>query len=312
MLTRIRNLFFPPVRVVYETPDTLAQLPQTLLTPFSVKYIRQTVYAGGVIATLRKKDKYLSLAVLEDVGHGMKLEYVITAEAYRHKGYASQLLTRIMNTSIGEHAISASVNQANEYYPYIRVLLTRAGFELSGEYSTFVVRCEDAAGSEDVQSTVRQIERFSARFSAKGYRCVSFRDAAPALLEQVRDSSHNSFANPLDPKSLFDIPGYILPEYSFVLEKDGQAAAYSIVSDGGNGIAEFDQLAAAAYCRTQGYALPPMAASFRAICDGGRFNRFMYQIFDNNTASSSLMNHIMACPKAVMRIDFFRRRTGVE
>ena len=296
----------PALRMCPENADTLKNLPRELLTPTAVGYIRKTLISGGAIVTLKNGPDYLSLAVMAYTANGLALRYLVTLPEDRHRGYAGELLHRLLAVCDKGKPISADVNTQSDSFPFVKSILEKEGFVRRGAYTTFL------AGTEGMQKNggkenISRIRKQAARVTESGFTVVNFHEADEALLEQVRLSKTTDFHNTLDAAPLFAIPAYILKEYSFILAKDGEAVAYSIVSERSGDTAEFDQLAVREDCRSTGLALTPALFSFDEMIRRGTYQSIMWQIMDNNDDCAAMMRELLPCEKTEIPVDMFYR-----
>ena len=303
---RIKNRRSPELRLYPEHPQKLDSLPKEFLTPLAVTYLRQTVRDGGAIVTLRKGSQYLSLGIMKYVGDDLCLTHLETLPQHRHQGYAGELLHRLLAVSDRRKRVDSHVNVSYESYPYMKRLLLKEGFQYLYRYTTFVASMEDILNCGGIE----RLDKRLARTLEEGFSMVSFQEADPDLLEQVRHSKTNGFQNTLDPNGLFQIPDYILKNYSFILYKNNTVAAYSILSVRNADTLEFDQLAASKQFRSTGLAIFPGLCSFEAAYHDGKYQKLMWQIMGGNTACSDMLSQMLSCKKTQMRIDTFSLING--
>ena len=290
--------------MVPENINTVAQLPKELLTPLAVRYINKTLISGGAIVTLRRGAEVLSLAVMEYSADDLSFDQLVTAPQYRHQGYGSELFHRLLAVSDRSKAISASVNTSFESYPYMKKILLKEGFTHRSSYTTYIAGIEELL-QNDGRENLERSRRLISRAERDGFSLVRFSEADEKLLDAVRFSHSDDFKNTLDPASLFKIPNYILRDKSYILAKNGELAAYSILSEAFADMAEFDQLAAAEKYRSSGLAVLPAIASFDRIVEEGKYKGFMWQIFDGNVDCFDMVSQIVPCKKTEMRLDSF-------
>ncbi len=305
MLERIREKLHPTIKMYPENRESLRLLPKEFLTPIVVKYINEAIAAGGAIVTLRKGSEYLSLAIMKYIGKSLSLQYVMTANAHRHKGYAYQLLAQLLAVTDRSKGISTSVNTQSEDYAYMKKILTKLRFQVVGHYSTYIIKTDSILSGEGHKRR-EQVKRFYDTIIGSGYQCVSFEEADEALLEQIRNSAHNDFKNTLDPNELFNIPNYILKDYSFLLAKNGTVIAYTILSVNGRDVVAFDHIAACEKYRNMGFVLAPVLRSLDKLLENKDVHYIIYQIFDYNTNCKMLMENILSCDKRAIEVDFFQ------
>ena len=295
----------PALRMAPENINTVAQLPPELLTPLAVRYINKTIISGGAIVTLRRGEEILSLAVMEYSADELSFDQLVTAPQYRHQGYGSELFHRLLAVSDKTKNVIASLNTSFESYPFMKKILLKEGFTQRGSYTTYIAGIEELLQDSRQENIAHCRRRLLSRAERDGFSLVSFSEADEKLLDAVRLSRSNDFKNTLDPSSLFKIPNYILRDKSFILAKNGEAAAYSILSEAFPDMAEFDQLAAAEKYRSSGLALLPGFASFDRVVGEGKYKSFMWQIFDGNVDCSDTVSQIVPCRKTEMRLDSF-------
>lgn len=294
----------PELRMVPENISTVAQLPKELLTPLAIRYINKTIISGGAIVTLRRGEEVLSLAVMEYSADDLSFDQLVTAPRYRHQGYGSELFHRLLAVSDKSKAVSASVNTSFESYPYMKKILLKEGFTHRSSYTTYIAGIEELLQNGG-QENIERSRRLISRAERDGFSLVSFSEADEKLLDAVRFSRSNDFRNTLDPTSLFKIPNYILRDKSFILTKNGEVAAYSILSEAFSDMAEFDQLAAAEKYRSSGLAVLPAVASFDKVIGEGKYKGFMWQIFDGNVDCFDTVSQLIPCGKTEMRLESF-------
>ena len=295
------------VRMVPETPATVAALPAALCTPLARKYIRETLQNGGVIVTLRRGDEYLSLAVFtERVQQHLWLSHIETVPEHRHKGYAGELLRRVLERPELHRPLTAHCNAGFESYPYLRALLERAGFAETGGYHTYIVE-KQAFLENGGEQRLAFVHRGLTRAQEEGFTLLRLDEADAALLAQLRDSRGSAFANTLNPEGILCVPDYILPDHSYLLLRDGVIAAYCLVSARSAQMAEIDQVAVAADYRRAGMAMLPVLVAYDQMLREGRFNALMWQIMDGNTECTEMVRQLVRCPMTVMTLREMRR-----
>lgn len=289
-----------------ERPETLHLLPEDLLTPLAKLHIQETLKSGGAIVTLRRGKVYLSLAVMLFTGKSFVLKYLGTVPAHRNKGYATRLLRQLLEVTDRSKPISCSVDRQLEGATYMAKLLERLNFRKTDCYHSFWV--DISSLSPDWPDRMADIlARFQQRFERRGFHLISFRDASHDLLEQVRLSRTSEFKNSLDPKLLFDIPGHILHDRSYMMVKDGRMVAYSLSSSLGEGVIEADQTAAAEEYRGTGIAIVPLLAIFVPVIKDPQMHQIRYQIDISNLNSLRATNHVVeAKARHETLVDIFR------
>ena len=285
-----------PLRMVSERPETLDKIPKELLTPKSVRYINEVVRYGGVIATLRRGEEYLSIACLTCFRDVSVLGCVLTAEKHRRKGYATTLVRELTDAVGRQKPIAANINRKKDADGAAEKLLRKTGFTEKERFTNYVFESEALTDPLFIRR-LEQTKRIEEVLTGRGYRCLPLAEAPEYVVDQLRNSHANDFRNTLGTGRLLSLPGYILKDHSFLLLDDnGDLIAYSLLSRSVvKDEYQFDQMAAAEAYRGTGYVLIPVLRSIEMIVASGA-KRVTFQVTANNSDSRNTVENLCALP----------------
>lgn len=302
MFHSIKEKLFPSIQMHPETPETIQNLPAEFRTREVVDVINYMFRKKGVVASLRKGSTYLCLAIMSQDGDTLMLEYIFTPPQHRRKGYAATLLNRMAAIIPANQKILADINCSTHDEEASAGLLKKCGYvERMGHYACRFRADDPAIDWDRILARMDRVVEYSRR---RGYRLIPFAEAGPELLTQVRDSRNTDFQNALDPRKLFDYPERIQWEYSCILEKDGEAAAYLFATTDGGSSIEVSQIAASAKLRGTGLVTVPVAHALHFFHEKHQYHYFTYQVLNNNNASNQFLRNLLPydkCEKCSVR-----------
>lgn len=295
MFHSIKEKLFPSIQMHPETPETIQNLPAEFRTREVLDVINYMFRKKGFVATLRKGSTYLCLAIMSQEDDTFMLEYIFTPPQHRRKGYAATLLNRMAAIIPADQKIRADINCSIHDEEASAGLLKKCGYvERMGHYACRFRADDPAIDWDRILARMDCAVEFSKRW---GYRLISFAEAGPELLAQVRDSRSTDFQNTLDPRKFFDFPARILWEGSCILEKDGEAAAYLLATTDGGSSVEVSQMAASAKLRGMGLVTAVCVHGMHFFLENPQYQYFTYRVLNNNNASDKFCRSLLPYDK---------------
>lgn len=259
-------------------------------TAYSDLSVKDALNSGGRLYILLKNNLpagYLCIANEENIA---RVLYIYTAPAYRNSGVCKTLLNHVCENA--DRKIKVCISEELENFFHIKKACLSLGFfeeskciiHSSGEEKDFSnwVNYMDSVGNKFCEMLIKQ-----------GFECVSFYEATANQLEELYYSDENAYKNALSTKIFFDNANKFLDKnLSFLATKDGELAAYSLVSRPDVKSAVFEQISTAEKFIGTGCIFLPFAKSMEAFQKAG-CNRAAYVMYENNLHANAFRKKLL-------------------
>ncbi|MCM1328245.1 MAG: hypothetical protein NC253_02295 [Ruminococcus sp.] len=218
-----------------------------------------------------------------------RLCYGFTVPAYRGRGVFKSLAAH----AAGElpKPIGFNILSESKYYGGAVKACTSIGFERSSVCNVYGCAAEDFAKWKEYMNASGN--RLRDYLEKHGYSAASFAEAGGGVCGTLYNSAENAFGNRLDIKPFFDNPEKNMNgEMSFVTLKDGEPAAYTLVScpDGKNAV--FEQISASKKYEGSGCVLLCFAGSMESFEKFG-CKRASYAMYGENVRANSFRKKLL-------------------
>lgn len=264
-------------------------------------YYMQIVDAGGgqAFAVLNGSD-ICAYAVLINEGRGKVLSYICTDPNERRKGYATQLLCKIVEDS--EFYIRLHILRAHPSFEAMHHMAKAAGFMLHDISNVYTCPVNEQLWHRMDELKLHKMKEL---FLRDGSVCKPFIKLNEVEFEQLRNSGKSSFGNSLDTtvftrtvsnepserEKAAGVPDYNL---SFALfGKDGVLRAYTLVMHPTSENVCFEHIAEAKGDIGSGSVITPLCASLERIREDASIKRMMLTISERNERSMSFTLKIL-------------------
>ena len=246
---------------------------------------------GGYIYGARIDSAYAGyICVLNEIDT-VRVTYALTVPEFRNRGVFTALLRHVIQSPPRRAELCISTD--HPFYPAVRRCCDRLGFVRDEDIRVFYCRHEDRDKWQAFMD--KKGSGLCATLERLGYRAVSFRDLDPALLDQLRHSDRSEYGNEMFHPALYlDNPeSRLSPDLSFAAVRDGQLAAYSLVTMEDEKTAQFAQLSVSAGEQGRGVILLPFSASVRCFFDKG-LSRACYAMYASNEPADAFRRKVLA------------------
>ena len=240
---------------------------------------------GGAISLLLEDDRPAGFVCRAEDGDAVRISYLFVTPERRRRGAGRALLERTLATT--DRPVRLSLAEGIDGFDEMQRLAKAVGFRPENTSVAFRSGIErdwtywDAFMAEKGDDWLGVIGRM-------GYRAHSFRDAPRPLLAALYDSARSDYQNRLDVRPFFDFPERRMDfGLSFVAEKGGVLAAYTLVTRPDEKSAVFEHMSASAENGQIGCVFLPIARSM-AACKAGGITRMAYTMYEDNDRANAL------------------------
>ncbi len=190
---------------------------------------KKTFKEGGEVYALQKGNKFVAFVLLDKPGekHCFCILYIFTPPDLRRRGYAMALLRELQKKVA---VLKCVLNAEWEFpgkIPFLE-LLRRSGFVAKEGIYQFFLNIDDLRRWTNT-SYWQKYRNYLQRFRQKGWEVISFDRATGEQQDYVKNSYHNGFQSSIDPQKIFAGDGDVEPELSFILLKENQPVAFTLM-----------------------------------------------------------------------------------
>ena len=251
-------------------------------TAFSDYFAKEAAESGKLLCA-RVGDKFAGYICAAGNGSENRVTYAYTRPEYRGQGIFTALLKEIAEGS--EMTVKVNLPADHEFHDTVVHVCKKLGF-VQGE-SLIVYTAHRDAETRWRELMNKSGNRICAMLKRHGYTVVSFAEASADTIEQIRNSDNSEFANPFETRSFFDEPSRKLShEFSFAAVKDGELAAYTLVSLPSPEKCVVEQIAVSSKKRGSGVILLPFAETAESLIASG-VKLVTYAMYESNIAANS-------------------------
>ena len=221
----------------------------------------------------------------------MRVQYMAVVPERRGRGLARCLLAHALEQA--ESNLRLNIADSAENYALIRHLCTDLGFQ---EISSCLVfgTSEEKPFSGWYAFMAEKGQRYVDLLLSRGFSVRSFAQASPEELDAVYHSANSAYGNPLNPQIFFtDANRKMDRDMSFLCMKDGELAAYSLVSRQDERTAVFEEISSSISQQGSGCIFLPFAYSMKAFGESG-CNRAAYTMYEDNRRANAFRRKLLA------------------
>ncbi len=237
-------------------------------------------------------------------GKENRITYAYTRPEYRGRGIFTALLKEISESS--EITVKVNLPEYHEFHDVVVHVCEKIGFVRGENIIVYTARRDaEMQWTEMMNSSGKRICNMLERF---GYKALSFAEADAEITDQIRNSDKSDFDSPFETCSFFDEPSRKLSrELSFAAVKDGELAAYTLVSLPSPEKCVLEQIVSSSKKRGSGVIMLPLAETVRNFIAGGG-KLITYAMYKSNTAANSFRSKVFdsASEKATENYYLFR------
>ena len=230
---------------------------------------------------------YLCIANEENIA---RVLYIYTAPTYRNNGVCKILLKHACEKA--DRKVKVCISENAEAFPFIKKACLNLGFF---EESSCII---SSSGQEkDFSNWEKYMDKVGNKFceilTRQGFECFSFNEAAETFIDELYHSDENEYKNTLSTKIFFDSASKFLDkDMSFLATKNGELAAYSLVSCPDFRSAVFEHISTAEKYKGTGCIFLPFAKSMEEFQRRG-CNRAAYVMFEDNTHANAFRKKLL-------------------
>ena len=258
-------------------------------TAFSDFFAKEAADHGKLLCA-RLDDKFAGYICAAGNGRENRVSYAYTRPEYRGQGIFTALLKEICEGS--EMPIKVNLPAEHEFHDTVVHICEKLGFVQVESLIVYTYRPElDTLWEKYMNERGNRICEYLKRH---GYEKVSFADAGTDIIGQIRSSDRSGFENPFETGLFFDEPSRKLSrELSFAAIKDGELAAYTLVSQLSPEKCVLEQIAVSRNKRGTGVILLPAAQSMSVFRSNG-YKSFVYAIYGSNIPANLLRDKLIS------------------
>ncbi|WP_207659110.1 GNAT family N-acetyltransferase [Anaerobacterium chartisolvens] len=266
--------------------DSMLSLP-----PLGTYFVRQCIERDGIILEAHIEERTVGIVVIEIVPKP-KLTYVFVEEAFRGKGIATQLirdaLAFIENRRTAE--VEACVILQNKYGDVIDHIFMKTGFEIINTANIIRYANDEKCRRTWAAFMKEKGKRICDTLMRRGYKTFTFSEASLETFEKLKNSIGSQFVSNLDPFTyISDKNDRLVPDYSFITQKDDELAAFVTVTTADDKTLVFQQISIALRHQGNGAFLLPFAAFMERFLGGGAYNKVAAVILGKNEKMQRLV-----------------------
>lgn len=258
-------------------------------TAYSDYSVRNALSSGGNIYIMMEESDAVGYICTMQEYKKVIVSYALTVPEKRNTGIFTAMMKYVI--SVSEYPVKLGISEENSVYHAVRKVCQELG--LAEQSSTIVF----SGNTEDNRGWVEFMEKTGQKICdallRQGFKSVSFSEADSDLLEQLYHSESNSFQNKLNVKPFFDNPYKGLArDMSFMAVKDGEIAAYTLVSRPDQSSSVFEHISAAQTYIGSGVILLPFSKSME-MYGILRCKRIAYAMHEDNDHANAFRRKLL-------------------
>jgi GNAT superfamily N-acetyltransferase len=258
-------------------------------TAYSDMSVKTAIASDGNVFMAWEENHPVGYICLSEELEKTNILYAFTVPEMRRKGVFSELLAHAVQHS--PRSLRLSISDSHKCYGIISHTCRKQGFEMqsscivySGKSGDFIRWKEYMAGTGGTMCEI--LER-------QGFSCVSFADADQDLLDQILFSDKSEFGNQLDVRAFFENPYKRMNRnMSFAAVKDGELAAYTLVSSPDASSAVFEHISASRKQIGSGCILLPFSKAMESFEKYG-CRRAAYAMYEDNEHANNFRKKLL-------------------
>lgn len=250
---------------------------------------KSALTTGGRIYMFWENERAVGYICLSSESGITKLLYGYTLEAERKKGVFSALLGYAAENM--QRPIKVSITEEHRYFSAVSSACLKCGFEKGSVCKVFGGRSEDLIRWEEYMAGTGG--KLCSMLERQGFSAVSFAEMSDKLISDVYLSGENDFKNELDVKPFFDDENrHLNRKMSYAVLKDGELAAYTLVSSPDSISAIFEHISASEKYMGSGCILLAFARSMEIFGKEG-CRRAAYAMYENNDRANNFRRKLL-------------------
>ncbi|MCR5757199.1 MAG: GNAT family N-acetyltransferase [Selenomonas sp.] len=261
-------------------------------TTFADASVRSALLAGKLYI-LMEDDAPGGFLCLTGTTHDTtkRVQYLAVVPEKQGQGLARCLMAHALANAEGN--LRLNIADSAKSYPVIRHLALELGFVEVSSCLVFSTGEEKPfSGWYDFMNA--KGKRYVELLLTRGYSVCSFQEASPEELAAVYHSADSAYANLLNPKIFFEDENRKMDrQMSYLCMKNGELAAYSLVTRQDEQTAVFEEISAAKQEQGSGCIFLPFAYSMKAFGESG-CNRAAYTMYEDNVHANAFRRKLLA------------------
>ena len=259
-------------------------------TAYSDLSVKGALKSDGRLYIMMEDDRpagYLCIVNEENIA---RVLYVYTDPMIRNRGILKSLLKHACENA--DRKVKVCIADDTEAFTFIKRACLNLGFF---EESNCII--SGSGKAKDFSNWERYMDRVGNKFCEilirQGFECVSFNEASENQIDELYHSNENEYKNPLSVKVFFDNANKCLDRnMSFLASKDGELAAYSLVSRPDIQSAVFEHISTAEKYMGSGCIFLPFARSMEEFKKSG-CNRAAYAMYEDNVHANAFKKKLL-------------------
>ncbi len=256
-------------------------------TAFSDHFAKEADACGKLLCA-RVDDKFAGYICAARNGRETLVTYACTRPEYRRQGIFTALMNEIAESS--EMPVKVSLPAAHEFHATVADVCGKLGFVRGEDIIVYTSRADTETRWHMFMES--RGKRICEMLKRRGYAAVSFSDAGSGIIGQIRDADRSDFGSPFETRSYFDEPSRKLSrELSFAAVKNGELAAYTLVTLPSPEKCFIEHIAVSSKKRGSGVILLPFAEAVGSFLAGGG-KLAAYSVYESNTAANAFREKV--------------------
>lgn len=250
-------------------------------TGLSDHFMHEVNRGASTAFSMRENGQVVSYAIISQEIDCIRLQYIYTHPRMRRNGYATKLITHLLEQS--KFRICTTINTSIENSDALIACLNKLSFKESGSGNIYTAAIDDTMWEKMDRLKIVKMKEMLLRGNAE---CIPFRDMDESVREQLLNSTYSEFGNKLNPAPfLVDKASGTDTDLSTIMLKDGILCSYVIITRPSNDTVCFDQISETHKKIGAGSVIAPLCCALEIIHERHEIKKFTLHILDNNQRS---------------------------
>lgn len=251
-------------------------------TAFSMQCAERSAACGMLLGAKQEGRNAGYLCAVAESGI-IRVIYAYTLPEYRRQGVFTELMRFTADNATA--AVRVNVPESLELRDVVSGVCLKLGFRQTDSLNIYTCHRDKYPVWERFMA--EKGSRLIAYLERRGYHAVSFAEASPDIIDQLRLSPRTEYKNALDPAVFIDIPENRLSrEMSFAAVKDGRLAGYVLVTQNSPTKAVFEHISESDKETGTGLILMPFAASMKKVFAENGVRTISFAMYEGNARAN--------------------------
>lgn len=258
-------------------------------TAYSDYSVRNALNSGGNLYIMMEDENAAGYLCTAKEDKKVVVSYAYTVPEKRNAGIFTSLMKHV--TVRSEYPVKLSISEKSGVFSAVQKVCFKLGFV---EQSSCIVFSGDEKGLHNWNRYMEKTgQKICDALLRQGLESISFSEADRNLIEELYYSESNSFKNKLTIQPFFDnVQKGLDRDMSFMAVRDGEIAAYTLVSRPDQTNVVFEHISTAEKYIGSGVILLPFSKSMETFA---RFHckRAAYAMYESNTFANAFRKKLL-------------------